>query len=315
MNRRDTLRGLCGLSIASLGGCVIGSKGSKFFGATGRPLGVQLYSVAAELRQDLDGVLAQIARMGYRHVELAGLLGHSATDMAEALKKAGLVAISAHIPNTTLFVDGGVTLQDMDKVIEDAKTLNLKYVILPVIPVSLSAVPGDKDFLRNLFTALESCTRDDYLRCAELLNEKGALLAKSGIRMGYHNHNFEFAPLDDTTGFELLMRNTDPKLVTFEMDAGWVQAAGMNPIELLKRYPGRFKAMHVKDIQGSTKPNFVLQQVPAEVGSGIMPWPQILSAAFNAGVTDFFVEQEPPFAMPPLRSIEKSSQYLNSLAA
>jgi sugar phosphate isomerase/epimerase len=136
---------------------------------------------------------------------------------------------------------------------------------------------------------------------------------KAGLHTAYHNHNFEFAPQDAGTGFEILMDRTDPKLVSFEMDAGWVAAAGLDPVALLKRYPGRFRLMHVKDIKSSTRPNYALQQDPTEVGSGSIPWARILPAAYQAGIRAFFVEQEPPFSGPRLGSIEKSFQYLMSL--
>ena len=153
----------------------------------------------------------------------------------------------------------------------------------------------------------------DWQACAELLDEKAALLSKGGLRTGYHNHNFEFAPIGDRTGFDILMEATDPQLVTFEMDAGWVAAAGLDPVALLRRYAGRFRLMHVKDIKPSTRANFSLQLDPTEVGSGQMAWAQILPAAYAAGVREFFVEQEPPFSGSRLAAIEKSFQYLMSL--
>jgi len=148
----------------------------------------------------------------------------------------------------------------------------------------------------------------DRQALAEFLDVKAALLSRAGLSTGYHNHNFEFAPAGGRTGFEILMEATDPKLVTFEMGAGW----SLPPAALLQRYPGRFRLMHVKDIKASTKPNFWLQQDPTEVGSGRLAWAQILPAAYAAGVRDF-VEQEPPFPASRLAAIEKSLRYLISL--
>jgi sugar phosphate isomerase/epimerase len=141
-------------------------------------------------------------------------------------------------------------------------------------------------------------------------------LKSEGLRVAYHNHNVELSPgPEGKSGLEILLQNTDRDLVSFEMDAGWVAAAGLDPVEVLRRHPGRFELMHVKDIKATTKPNFALQQDPAEVGSGSMNWPRILPAAYAAGVRRFFVEQEPPFTRERLESIGISFSYLNGLAA
>ncbi len=152
-------------------------------------------------------------------------------------------------------------------------------------------------------------TADDWRFNADFLNAKGAVLKRSGLKLAYHNHNAEFSPLAGggqgaRNGYEILLATTDPALVGFEMDAGWVAAAGQDPFALLKDHPGRFTAMHVRDIKATTKPNFVFVQDPTEVGSGKIDWKRLLPAAHAAGVRDFFVEQElllRPFA-PGIRS-------------
>jgi sugar phosphate isomerase/epimerase len=158
-------------------------------------------------------------------------------------------------------------------------------------------------------------TLDDWKTTADLLNSAGATLKKAGLALGYHNHNVEFAPVGGTTGMDYLLGNTDPALVHFEMDAGWVVAAGADPFALLKAHPRRFRQMHVKDVKATTKPNFAFEQDPAEVGSGVIDWKRLLPASYTAGIRDFFVEQEAPFAMPRLDSVKVSFDYLNALGA
>ncbi|HEX2818447.1 MAG TPA: sugar phosphate isomerase/epimerase, partial [Phenylobacterium sp.] len=131
----------------------------------------------------------------------------------------------------------------------------------------------------------------------------------------YHNHNIEFAPKGETNGLEILLKYTDPALVPFEMDVGWVVAAGHDPFALLKAHPGRFRQMHVKDVKASTKANFAFQQDPADIGSGIIDWKRLLPAAYAHGVRDFFVEQEAPFDKPRLESVRIDFDYLNALVA
>ena len=117
------------------------------------------------------------------------------------------------------------------------------------------------------------------------------------------------------TGLDILLKNTDPALVQFEMDVGWVVAAGADPFALMKANPGRFKQMHVKDVKATTRPNFAFEQDPTEVGSGIIDWKKLLPAAYAHGVHGFFVEQEAPYEKPRLEAIRISCDYLNSVVA
>ncbi len=156
-------------------------------------------------------------------------------------------------------------------------------------------------------------TVDDWKAIAVRLNHIGALMAPLAMHFSYHNHNVELRPLGDTTGLEILLKETNPKLVHFEMDVGWIAAGGLDPIKLLAQHPDRFRMMHVKDLLASTQTNYGMQQDPTEVGSGTLPWSKILKAAFAGGVRKFFVEQEPPFKGDPLDSIAISAKYLSTL--
>jgi sugar phosphate isomerase/epimerase len=118
-----------------------------------------------------------------------------------------------------------------------------------------------------------------------------------------------------TTGLEILLAETDPKLVTFEMDVGWVAAAGHDPVALLAKHKGRFTLMHLKDIKPSTAANFALKMDPADVGSGKLDWKRLLSAAYAEGVRNFYLEQEPPFTRPRIEAAKIGFDYLNSVVA
>jgi sugar phosphate isomerase/epimerase len=122
-------------------------------------------------------------------------------------------------------------------------------------------------------------TADDWKWNADFLNEKAAVLKKAGIVSGYHNHNFEFAPLKDakTTGMDILLKGTDPSLVTFEMDVGWVTAAGHDPFALLKKHPASLHPDARQGHQGHDQGQFRPAQDPTEVGSGMIAWPKLLA--------------------------------------
>jgi sugar phosphate isomerase/epimerase len=281
-----------------------------FFKGTGLPIGLQLYTLGDPLRTDLDGMLGQVSKIGYRTVELAGNLGRNPAELKAAFDRAGLQCTSSHVQATAL--------ADVDKVIAEARVIGVRHIVMPMfsIPAHVDMTPKPGEGRPAVLARLAAqITADDWKATAALLNAKGAPLKAAGLTLGYHNHNVEFAPVGGTTGLEILLKNTDPALVQFEMDAGWVVAAGADPFALLKAHPGRFKMMHVKDVKATTKSNFAFQQDPTEVGSGIIDWKRLLAASYAAGVHDFFVEQEPPFAKPRMESVKISFDYLNALVA
>lgn len=308
LSRRGFLAaGAAGMA-ASLAG-VAGAAEATFFQRHKLPLGIQLYSLGPDLAKELDAQLATVAKIGFKSVELAGYLGRTPAELRAAFDKAGLVCPSAHIaPKGPNSFSG-----DLGKLADDLHVLGVKSAIMPILYIP--------DRLGNdLRQAGGQMTADDWKWNADFLNEKAAVLKKAGIVAGYHNHNFEFAPLKDskggdTNGMEILLKGTDPSLVTFEMDAGWVTAAGQDPFAMLKAHPGRFTQMHVKDIKPTTKANFELRQDPTEVGSGMIDWKRLLPAAYEAGVRGFYYEQEPPFAHARLESAKISFDYLAKVVA
>jgi sugar phosphate isomerase/epimerase len=286
-----------------------------FFRRTGLPIGLQLYTVGDDLKRDFAGTLAAVSKIGYRSVELAGLADHSVADWRQALDRTQLKCPSIHVPPHS---KTGVSLDDLATLAETAHALGIATIVCPMfnMPERFSLTPAPGESSSNMAARLgASMTPDDWKWNADYLNTKGAALKPHGLRFAYHNHNVELAPLGSSTGLGQLIQNTDATLVTFEMDAGWVVAAGADPASLLAAHPGRFSAMHVKDVKASTRPNFALQQDPCEVGQGIIDWKTLLAKAYQANVRQFYVEQEPPFSKSRLESVAISFNYLNALAA
>lgn len=286
-----------------------------FFRARNLPIGVQLYTVGAQLQADLDGALQALAKIGYRTVELAGYAGHTPEQLRAGLDRAGLRCTSAHVAGRTLHP--GPSLNDpTETLVAAARTMGFDTYVMPIfnIPERFDLTPQAGESLGALVGRIAAgMTADEWLANADYLNRKAAELAPHGIKLGYHNHNMEFVPVGSGTALDLLIQHTDPALVHFELDVGWAVAGGADPVALFRRYPQRFNAMHVKDVAATTKPNIQARQDPAEVGRGIIDWPRVMPAAYRAGVRRFFVEQEPPFDRPPLEAVKLSFDYLQAL--
>lgn len=316
IDRRSLLGGAAALLYAS-SATAMARRPAPFFARHDMPIGIQLYTVAAEAKADLDGTLGALARIGYRTVELAGYIDRSPAELRTALDRAGLRCKSSHIigkpirPNTPLTLD-----QDPGKLAADCHALGCDLIVMPLfnIPDHIPATPlPGEDLATRVGRIGAAMTADDWKVNADYLNGKAAALRRHGIRLGFHNHNIEFFPVAGTTGMDILLRDTDPRLVEFELDIGWAVAAGVDPVALMARHPGRFTAFHVKDVKAPSKTGSAVLLDPAEVGKGIIGWKRVLPAAYKAGVRDFFVEQEPPFTDPPLVSVAKNFTYLSNL--
>ncbi|HEV7357327.1 MAG TPA: sugar phosphate isomerase/epimerase [Steroidobacteraceae bacterium] len=311
LSRRDFLAAAAFLAARANGA----SGAPTFFRRSGLAIGLQLYTVGDDLNRDFDGTLAAVAKIGYRSVELAGLSGHTVAEWRQSLDRNQLKCPSMHAPPHD---KSGISLDDPGALADAAHALGAGTIICPIFNLperfSPTPLPGE-DGGKMLARLGASMTPEDWKRNAEYLNIKGKALKQHGLRFGYHNHNVELAPLGTSTGLAELIRGTDPALVTFEMDAGWVVAAGADPLALLAAYPGRFSAMHVKDVKAGTQPNFSLRMDPCEVGQGTIDWKVLLAKAYAANVRQFYVEQEPPFNKPRLESVAISFDYLNGLVA
>jgi hydroxypyruvate isomerase len=244
------------------------------------PIGVQLYSVRLGMQGDFDGTLKQVARIGYQEVEFAGLFGHPAAQVRSVLDGLGLTAPSMHVAFETMN-DG------WDGVLDEARRLGCRYVVVPSIPGALRK------------------SIEDYRRVADQFTRAAELTAKAGMGFAYHNHEVDFAPLEGRLPFDVLLEATDPALVGFELDLYWIVRSGQDPLRYFNRWPGRCKLVHVKDTSGAPAHRMT------EVGSGIIDWPNLLASARGAGVEHFIVEQDD--ATQPLASITTSFSYLKKL--
>ncbi len=268
----------------------------------GLPLGLQLYSVREMLAKDYLGTLKQLFSLGYREVEAAGYFGHTPDQVKQAMGVAQLSLVSGHYPSQEL-------IKSFDDTLAFAKALGLKYLIC--------SFPGIKDpsRLKDLSypTQVQSFTLEDYKWNAENFNTWGRKAKAAGIQFGYHNHTMEFAPQDGVTPFDELVRLTDPELVTFELDCGWVIVGGGDPAAYLKRFPHRISMLHVKDFKASSKPTTVIDPPPAaELGHGTLDFRKVFEAAKAGNLRHYFVEQE-AFDIPPYEALRIDAQYMQNL--
>ncbi|HEV2215760.1 MAG TPA: sugar phosphate isomerase/epimerase, partial [Terracidiphilus sp.] len=259
---------------------------------TGLPLGLQLYSVRALLPLDFAGTLRQIAALGYQEVEAAGYFHHSVRDVGSALEDAGLRLPSAHYSHDDLN-------RDFDRILEFNKAVGVHTLIC--------SFPGLKNPSRlkspSFATLVQSFTLDDWRWNADEFNRMGQKAKAAGMRFGYHNHTMEFRPQQGIVPYEELMQRTDPSLVTFELDCGWVIVGGGNPVALLERYPTRITMLHVKDFKRAAQPLSAAATPPAaELGRGTIDYRPIFAAARRARIRHCYVEQE-EFDMPPMQSL------------
>ena len=302
-SRRDFLIGTGSALAAS--SFALGHSSPLFANPLGKPIGLQLYTVGDQLKKDYDGTLRQIAAIGYREVELAGVFGKTPVEIKNSLQAAGLHCGSVHMGA------GG-----MEEAVPLATELGAKYVISSV---TLPKPPNPGKFDVKAFMAqMAALTLDDYKSMAQRCNELGEQAKKAGLQFGYHNHNFEFKPFPGGIGYDELLRGTDPSLVKFELDCGWMSAAGHDPAAYIAKYPNRYRLLHIKDFQPTASPSVGLDESsrpkPAELGRGHVDYRPIFAAAKKSEVEWYYVEQEPPFtAMPALDAIKVDFDYLQKL--
>jgi sugar phosphate isomerase/epimerase len=280
MKRRNFLFDLAaiGLGTRALSACASASS-RRAASSSHTDIGLQLYTVRDQLEKDFEGTLDRVAQVGYTKVEFAGYYGRSPEQVRVLLDRLKLVSPSAHI-------GAQLMRQDAAAQIRSAKTIGQTYVTLPSYPF-----PRDAD-------------AEGWKQGAAEMNRWGALCRDAGIRLAYHNHAAEFANVDGgPTGYDILMRETDPALVDFELDLYWATFADQNPIALFAKYPGRFAMWHVKDMQLSQGAKSM-----TAVGLGVIDFKTIFGHAGEAGMKHFFVEHDSAasFAGGSLASIQTS---------
>lgn len=254
------------------------------------PLGVQLWSFRAQADSNLPATLGMVRRMGFTHVETAGLYGMTAAQFAQALRTADLRATSMHVSYDAL-------KQHPESVIANAKALGARYVGLAWYPHDTSGF-----------------TEVDARRAVGDFNAFGRTMKAAGLTFFYHDHGFEPVPSGNGTLLDYMIQHTDPSLVSYEMDVLWTWLPGQDPVALLRRYPGRFKLMHIKDMKPGVPRGSLRGGLPdslqAVIGQGQVDWPALLRAARRDGVAEYYIEDE---TADPVRNAPRSVAYLRAL--
>ena len=250
-------------------------------------LGVQLYTVRDTITKDPAKDLNAIAGMGYQEVEVVYA---TLNKIWQAIQDAKLKAVSAHV-DTQYFMDSGSKLDDA---ISNLKEKGFKFIVLPYIP------PNQRGGM------------DTFKRLADILNKSGEKAKAAGLTLCYHNHAFEFEPLNGTTGLEVMLKETQKSLVSLELDIFWASVAGHKPVEVMKKHSDRIALLHLKDKAADVPVQFN-ENVPKaafkEVGHGSIDIPAVLAEAKKIGVRNYFVEQDQTPG-DPLDSLKQSFDYL-----
>jgi sugar phosphate isomerase/epimerase len=271
-------------SAAMLPGCTTIGSGSVAAKDGGRALGqigLQLYTIREIFKADPLGTLKKMAAIGYTQIEYADMPDFT-LKYADFRKAAQDVGIS--VPSG--FYDHKEWFSDTQKIIDRAGALGNKYVVNGWIDQTQRSLP-------------------EIMKQAESFNRVGEIASRAGMRYIYHNHEFEFAKLDgDDTMHDVLVKNTDPKFVNFELDMGWAHQGGADSVKIMKKYPGRFLCCHVKDFTAAGK--------MVDVGDGAINWANNFRHADIGGIEYYFVEHDEP-AAPADQAVAKSYRYLRAL--
>ncbi|MDP4264234.1 MAG: sugar phosphate isomerase/epimerase [Bacteroidota bacterium] len=250
-----------------------------------KKFGLQLYSVRDDIPKDPKGVLKQVASFGYtqiesyEHKDLGMFWGMSNTDFKKYMDGLGMTIISSHCDIASNF----------EKKAAEAAAIGMKYLMCPW--------KGPQKSI------------DDFKKFADEFNQKGEICRKNGIRFAYHNHDYSFKLQDGQLPQDVMMQNTDPKLVDFEMDIYWVVTGGQDPETWLKKYPNRFRACHIKDrIKNSSE-----HDATCVLGEGSIDFPKILKTAKANGMEYYIVEHERYDNTTPLKAAEADAVYMKKL--
>jgi len=245
-------------------------------------IALQMYSLHPWSMEDFYETLNKVSKFGFKEIELAGTFGKTPEELKAELDKLGLATVSAH-------VGYGVLIEQFDEQVACAKTLGCTRLVSPGVPVEDQTNP------------------ECWKKGAELLNELGKRLAKEGIRLGYQNHDHELRACGDTNGLEILISETNPEYVFFELETYWAELMGYSAVELIKKYPGRFEILHLKDMkEKASRDNTYL-------GNGVLDIPAIIKAGIEFGGTKLFVQKQENFDCDMAQSIENGLSYLKKL--
>jgi sugar phosphate isomerase/epimerase len=254
-------------------------------------VGLQLYTIRDAMMTDVPGSLKKVSDMGYKNLELANyanrkFYGYAPLEFKKMVNDLGMDIISSH----TEVENKGITLDNARIMAEDHAKLGVKYCIQPWVVEEARK------------------TLDSYKKMVAEWNKVGKIMKDFDIQFGYHNHNFEFDTVEGKIPyFDIYMVEMDKDLITMEMDLFWTTKAGQNPVEIFKKYPGRFQLLHFKDMFGKQAPSFNVSSTDfAPVGAGLINFKEVLAAKNISGMKYFFVEQDSTKDGKPFDAIQTS---------
>ncbi|MDF7816682.1 sugar phosphate isomerase/epimerase [Runella sp. MFBS21] len=250
--------------------------------------GAVSYTFRTDFAKDVPGTLDKVKAMGITNIEFSNLFGKTAAELRALLDERGMRCTSL-----------GVSFDDLNNktetVVQNAKTLGAEFVRIGSVP---HKGPMDLDLAKK--------TVEDF-------NRFGQKLQDNGLTFCYHNHGFEFAPYQDATYFDYIVQNTNPKTVFYEMDVVWMHLPGQDPAAILKKYPKRFKLIHLKDLKKGV-PSSMAGSTPNEncvvLGTGQINYPEILKAAKKSAIKYYYIEDE---NLGSMQQVPQSLVYLKSL--
>jgi len=250
-----------------------------------KKFGLQLYTLRDDFPKDPKGVLKQVASFGYKQLESFegpnGIFwGMTNKEFKSYIGDLGMEIVSSHCDIS----------KDFEKKAAEAAEIGMKYLICPY--------KGPQKSI------------DEFKKFADEFNQKGEICKKNGIRFAYHNHDYSFVDMGGELGQDVMMKNTDPNLVDFELDMYWVVTAGHDIETWLKKYPNRFRLCHIKDRRKDSKE----KADSCDLGTGSIDWPKILKTAQKTGMKYFIVEQERYDGTTPLKAVEADAKYMKGLS-
>ena len=294
-NRRDFFKvaavGSAGIMLLGPTACAPAAVDRKSFG-----VGLQLYSIRDAMAADVQGTLKKISDMGYKNVELASysdgkFYGFAPSEFKKIVSDLGMDIISSH----TQVEAAGITMDNAQKMADDHAELGVKYCVQPWI--------NDED------RAIET-----YKRMIADWNEVGKIMKGVGIQFAYHNHNFEFNPVDGIVPYyDIFLAEMDAEYITMELDMYWANKAGQDPVEMFNKYPGRFQLFHFKDMAQKSEPFYdVVKDDITSVGAGLIDFKRIWDARETAGMKYMFVEDDNQGNGKPFEALEISISNLTT---
>lgn len=289
MKRRDFLT----YSAYAAGSVMLSSWLSACSRSSKKSIGLQLYTLRDVIFKDLRGTLEKVAGFGYSEVETFSygdgkIFGQPFADFVKITRDLGLRVSSGHYLTGFNQNSSGNLRTGWEKAVEDASTAGQKYMVIAYL------FEGERQSI------------DDYKRLCQEMNKAAEACKSAGIRLGYHNHAFEFEAIDNQIPYDVMLAELDPQLVCMELDLYWIIRAGKSPDDYFKKYPGRFELWHVKDMHKDNPDK------NADLGQGSINFPEIFRQARQAGMKHFYVEQE-TYEISSLVSTENNFRYVSGI--